>query len=171
MPTPSDDEMWRQIEGLIGQIATLSASLNRYGVTLPWNVPRGLMGSAQKTSNQTGISTTADITSLSVTFTAVSTRLYKTTLYLPVLSQNTLDSFVTATIADNGGTAVQQGQQVIKASQSGHMMLVLIETGLSGSTVRKGRVGSASGTVDVTCSSTIVASLFVEDIGPFGNPA
>ena len=63
-----------------GNILT-AAQMNR----LPW----GIMGYAQATASQSGITTETNVTGLSVTFTADSTRYYKTTIYTFSALQNT----------------------------------------------------------------------------------
>lgn len=131
---------------------------------LPW----GVMGYGSATTNQTGISTTADVTSLTTTFTADSTRYYRTTVYISNLVQITSNGYVTLYITDGSNTQKQAGTMYkVVASGNGEapMVLVLVETGLSGSTTRKARLTTSAGTVETRAASNQPAFIVVEDIG------
>lgn len=139
-----------------GDVLT-AAQMNR----LPW----GIMATASKTSNQTGISTVTDITSLSVTFTAVSTRYYRTTIY-SLVRQNTGAGTSVIQITDGSNVQKTEGDFYLAAPGTfGTLCVQCIETGLSGSTTRKGRATTASNTMDVIASSTFPAFILVEDLG------
>lgn len=129
---------------------------------LPW----GVMGYVNKTAAQNGISAATDITSLTITFTAVSTRLYRTTLYLPRLTQNTSTGLVVPLIADGASATKNQAVRTLTATSETDVVVVILETGLSGSVTRKGRISTTAGTVDVACSATQIAHILVEDLGP-----
>jgi hypothetical protein len=85
----------------------------------PWNMPWGVVDVKTVTAAQNGISTTADITGLSSTFTAVANRRYRYTLMVPVTVQQTATGIQTASITD--GSNVVKGSTnntVVAASQA-----------------------------------------------------
>ena len=134
-----------------------SSQMNR----LPW----GIIATASKTSSQTGITTVTDITSLTVTFTAVSTRYYRTTIW-SLVKQNTSAGAPVIQITDGSNVQKTEGDFYIGAAgQFGTLCVQCVETGLTGSTTRKGRAVTASGTMDVVASSTFPAFILVEDLG------
>lgn len=127
-------------------------------------LPRGIMGYAVRTTDQSGVSATADITSLSVTFTAISSRYYKTTLgvrYQPTTSSN-IDIFIT----DGSNNIKQDWADTRGTSEYGAMSVTVVETGLSGSTTRKGRASSSAGTITLFGNAVYPTFILVEDIGP-----
>lgn len=130
---------------------------------LPWGVMGYVNGS---TSDQSGVGVgPTDITGLSVTFTAVSTRLYRTTMSL-VIQQVTSAASPTIAISDGAGTAQRQASVTLAANDLAIVTLVHIETGISGSITRKGRIGTGAGTVTVVGTSQRNATFVVEDLGP-----
>jgi len=139
-----------------GNVLT-AAQMNR----LPW----GVMGYASATANQTGITTQTDLTSLSVTFTANSTRIYRTTLYIRYLEQLTATGFAQLFITDGSNVEKQRAVWRIDAAYGVQGILTVIETGLSGSVTRKGRGATDAGSMTIQAGSTGPAQIFVEDIG------
>ena len=142
-----------------GNVLT-AAQMNR----LPW----GVMAYASRTSNQTGVSAVTDVTGLSVTFTANSTRYYRTTVFVSNLLQITSDGYATMSITDGSNVQKQSGTNykvVAEGNGENPMVLVLIETGLSGSTTRKARLTTSAGTVETRAGTTNPAFIVVEDIG------
>ena len=129
------------------------------------NLPFGRCGSASATADQTGISSAVDLTSLTVTWTAVSSRYYRTTLYLPVLTQNATAGYVIGRITDGSATLKQAANHLAQTGDQFQMIVMTIETGLSGSTTRKGRLSTSAGTVDLTLGASSPAWIAVEDIG------
>ena len=139
-----------------GNVLT-AAQMNR----LPW----GIIATASKTSNQTGITTVTDITSLTVTFTAVSTRYYRTTIW-SLVKQNAAAGASVIQITDGSNVQKTEGDFYIAAAgQFGTLCVQCVETGLTGSTTRKGRAVTATGNMDVVASSTFPAFILVEDLG------
>jgi hypothetical protein len=127
------------------------------------NFPRGVAGYQNRTTNFTANTGAADI-GVSVTFTAVSTRIYKTTLNIPLIDSGAAQILI-ASIADNASATLVGGQVSFTASlQRGNLTLQLIETGISGSTVRKGRAETTTGSATFS-GAPIRASIVVEDIG------
>jgi hypothetical protein len=139
-----------------GNVLT-AAQMNR----LPW----GIMGQASATANQTGITTATDVTGLSVTFTANSTRYYRTTVYVYSSVQNTAAGFPEVRITD--GSNVQKQTCVFQLGAGGQapFHFSVVETGLSGSTTRKARATTTAGTLLLAATSTGPMFIVVEDIG------
>ena len=128
---------------------------------MPWGVMGYVNGS---TSDQSGISAVADITSLSVAFTAISTRLYKTTVHV-VVQQLTSTGVVKLFITDGAGAAAVQRDVTLVANDEATLIACAIETGGSGALTRKARISTTAGTVTVLGTSTRLSHITVEDIG------
>jgi hypothetical protein len=126
---------------------------------MPW----GVVGYATKTADQTGITTLADVTSLSVTFTAVSTRLYRTTVWMRGSQLGGSAGTVSATIAD--GASVEKARVATSIISAGFAALhvVLIETGISGSITRKARADTTAGTLSILGAAAGASLIIVED--------
>lgn len=131
----------------------------------PWNMPWGIVGRGQATGNQSGITTAVDLTGCSVTFTAVSGRLYKTTAHT-LTQQVTNTGRIAFAIADGSNSWKQEAQEYMPVNEYGHMSLVLYESGLSGSVTRKLRMLTTSGSCISLGSSNSPTQIIVEDIGP-----
>lgn len=130
-------------------------------------LPRGVVYYNLVTANQTGISTVADITSMTAaTWTASSSRTYRTTIYLPYCQQKTSGGVVVVRITDASNVDKQQWNGTFATSDFFAVAIQVIETGLSGSITRKGRISTSAGTVDLTQSATAPGYILVEDIGP-----
>jgi hypothetical protein len=128
-----------------------------------------VMGYASTTTPQSGITTIADLTSLTVTITALSGRLYRTTVQLEVLGSVAGDLAV-AYIANGANTLLQRAVVTIPALSGGtgysHVCLQHYWTG-SGSTTHKARLerNAGSGTVQSYAEAASPAIIIVEDIG------
>lgn len=130
-------------------------------------LPRGVVYYNLVTANQTGVSTVADITSMTAaTWTASSSRTYRTTIYLPYCQQKTSGGVVVVRITDASNVDKQQWNGTFATSDFFAVVIQVIETGLSGSITRKGRISTSAGTVDLTQSATAPGYILVEDIGP-----
>ena len=129
-------------------------------------LPRGIVAYAEKTSDQTGISAAADITGLSVAWTADSSRYYRISLYLAPIRQNTSPAVVVPVIADGSSTTKVQANLTLVAGDFGLVTIAEIVTGLSGSITRKARISATGGTVDVLAATATEGNyLIVEDLG------
>ena len=131
-------------------------------------LPAGNLDYAAITANQGSITTITDITSLTVTWTAVSARRYRVSWQLATYSSASGDT-VRIACTDSSNTAVSETvtspvSSVYEHSYSGS----ITETGLSGSTTRKLRAVRLDGTGNITigASSGRPAWILVEDIGP-----
>ncbi len=142
----------------------------------PWNMPWGRVGSAVSTANTTSVNATAkDVTSLSVTWTALANRYYRTTVIIPVFSQFTAGGIVNLHITDNTSPTPITKQSINLDAAAGtdvNIQGFVIESNIAtGSATRKARILTTGGSGTVTGNnSTIYPTIVVEDIGPNGNP-
>ena len=127
------------------------------------NFPRGVMGYAIGSANS-GFTSTADITGMSVTFTAVANRLYKATFSC------TVDQNATATVsiylADGSNVTQAQYQNTAVAGVS---MLTFsnLFTVSAGSVTRKIRAATNAGAATVLyTASSYNYGFIIEDMGP-----
>jgi len=149
-----------------GSATTLAHSDHNHG--WPSAAPRGVIARASITADQTGFTTVADVTGLTVTFTAVASRRYRYTVTGHATS-NTTDDVYQVQITDSGGTQKRAiVDQVRVATNPQYFQLTWTEVPGAGSTTRKvrfGRAGGSVGTWTFTAGSTTEAELVVEDIG------
>lgn len=130
-----------------------------------WNTAWGVVGYASVTSNQSGVTSIADRTGLSVTWAAVTGRQYRTT----VTTTGVIDSgagWMSAVITD--GSDVQKAGITAEMPSTGSYasaVTMAIESGISGSATRKARVQAESSSTFVA-TATAPAHIIVEDIGP-----
>lgn len=140
-----------------------------------WGVAWGFIGEGHATSNQTTITTTTDITGLTVTFTAIANRRYKVSL----LNMNLQSTVGTDTygvfITDTSNTVLQEAFGAF----SGVNIQAIVTMGLytvtpstAGSYTFKVRAGRNSGTgsLQSNASAAQILQILVEDDGPNGNP-
>ena len=140
-----------------------------------WNMPWGVIGYAAITANQTGITTVADITSLTLTHTAVNNRRYRITGRINIQS-NTVSDYGQIQLTDSTPTQLENSlfNTHTSANNDTTQSIVFVEAGISGSVTRKlraGRAGGSAGTFQVSASATAPAFILIEDIGPSGAPA
>ncbi len=128
----------------------------------------GVVGYAAVTSDQTGISTIADVTSLSVTFSAVPTNYYRIYAYVMTLQNTSAANFHEVWITD--GSNVLQNKTVINAPTTGVFYVNTPEvmlTGLSGSVTYKVRAQTSAGTMTSSGSGHGTGNfIVVENLGP-----
>lgn len=137
-----------------------------------WNAAWGRVGSAVLTTNQNSIgSTVVDVTSLSVTWTAVANRYYQTTVIIPVFSQSTSTGIVNLQITDATPTTKQSINLTADAGTDVNISGFVIESNIAaGSATRKARIATTAGSGIITAGSTNVPTIIVEDLGPSGAP-
>ena len=142
------------------------------GWRAPWNLSWGRIAGASSVAATTSIgSSSTDVNSLSVTFTAVANRYYRTTVLIPIYQQATADGFVTTRINDGTSDKVQV-QELVKSGASATLSISFVETIASGSVTRKARISTDSGSSgSIAYNAIYPASILVEDIGPAGAPA
>jgi hypothetical protein len=130
-------------------------------------LPGGKMGYASITSPQGSITGSAtDITSLTVTWTAVSSRLYRTS-FVTLASSTVATDVALVLITDGSGTQKTTTSTYLDSTSSFMVSSFLLETGLSGSVTRKLRaLRTGSGTLTIQAATDYPAFILVEDIGP-----
>lgn len=148
-----------------GDVLT-AAQMNAIGDNLI-ALPRGYITGSKKTSNQSGISTITDITSLSVTFTMENGRWYRIMVQADVAPTVSTD---TAVLYLTDGSNNDLMRAVVPFSQSNSQTPQIIyyeQAGSTGSVTRKVRLArvSGTGTFEVQAASTRPALILVEDIG------
>jgi hypothetical protein len=127
--------------------------------------PRGVLARATRTTNQTGITTVTDITSMTVTFTAQTSRLYCVTFYCAQVAQAAATGFPAVLITDSSNTQVQVANMRLLDGDESFVCIKSYETGLSGSVTRKIRANVNAGNMGLYASATKPMVLVVEDIG------
>ena len=131
-----------------------------------WNSAWGKVAYASSTTAQSGVSTAADITGTSVTFTAVSGRHYKFTLFLPQLTGTVAGDRARIDITDASSNSIQIGYTNITGF-GGPIVLSALATA-SGSVTYRGvmRRDQGTGTIASYADTFSIRFLLVEDIGP-----
>lgn len=138
-------------------------------------LPGGVVGYARVTADQGPFTTETDLTSLTATWTATSSRLYKYTFHCVMQNNDTALSAseaITVKVTDGSNVMVLQAVQYGPVQQVGGTLGQLTfvgvgyQTGLSGSTTRKLRALSTTSGATLLASSTSPAFFIVEDIGP-----
>lgn len=136
----------------------------------PWNLPWGSIGYAEVTANQTGITTIVDLTSLTLTWTAVANRVYKITGFAQFTSSVAAD-VARLSITTDGNTLVQMGQQVVGATPVTIAAVRRIVTGAGSQTYKlRAERSAGTGNVAMNVGATLPGFILVEDIGPSGAP-
>lgn len=143
-------------DAVAGSVLT-AANLDKY--------PGGWIGYVEVTANQTGISSVTDLTSLSVTVTAGTSRRLKTEGYA-VLAQNTSTAAVSFTIRSGASAQLALWQAVVTGNTVTTGNPKRVDTPSSGANTYKLSLAANAGTVDLNASSTSPAFILVEDIGP-----
>ena len=134
----------------------------------PLNIPWGVVGFAENQSlAQTGVTTVADITGLTVTFTGVSGRRYRVDGYLLLQSTVSADT-VNLIIRNSAGTSLQQAIYPLPSNAHAYMCAASLITTASGSTTFKLSFQRQAGTGTMTANggATFPAQIVVTDIGP-----
>ena len=127
------------------------------------NFPRGVMGYALGTGNS-AFTTIADITGMSITFTAVANRLYKATFSctLDRASNAAAEFFIT-----DGSNNAQARYDDLAAAGKSIITFSFLFTASAGSVTRKIRAFSNAGTMTVLyTASSYQYGFIIEDMGP-----
>lgn len=126
--------------------------------------PGGWIGYAEVTANQTGISALTDITSLTVTVTAGTSRRLLAEGYCRI-TQQTSSGVGEVYILENG-TQVNRSSFTRSAGDNGMHHPRAVRTPSSGSNTYKLAASVGSGTLDIIASATQPAFILVQDLGP-----
>jgi hypothetical protein len=150
-----------------------------YGATTlwrpPWNLPWGSVGAVTfSASNQGSITALADVTSVSVAFTALVNRRYRVSA-LAFLSTTVAADQYQMLVTNAANTILIGGEDRKDMPTAGRFYQATIpaafDTPAAGSVTYKMRVARANGTGTLTVNSTSVPTvLLVEDAGPVGTP-
>lgn len=132
-------------------------------------MPKGWIGWSQKTGNQTTITTTADVTDLSVTVTPASNRLLRVSFQLNF--QRTVADGLTVFLINAGGSAVKATGWSVRAASEEHTALGwVLSMPAGGSPITyKIQAWNATGTGStsvIAADTTNPSMILVEDIGP-----
>lgn len=127
---------------------------------------RGVVATATKTSQQGSITSVTDVTSLSVTFTAVTGRRYRLSFQGQVYSSGSGDT-VQVQITDSTNAVQNFGIALANSGYSKSIRVDAYVTPSAGSVTYKVRAlrHTGSGTVGIDCGSTYPAFLVAEDVG------
>jgi hypothetical protein len=126
--------------------------------------PRGVMGYVKRTAGNTSIDTTVkDVTGVSITFTAVSGRLYKTTF--SCMTQKSTNGYINFFITDGSNNIIYDYFENIVSGEYAAFTIGGVLTGLSGSVTIKIRANTSAGTGTVYGSTGNPSSFIIEDIG------
>jgi hypothetical protein len=118
------------------------------------------------TANQTGITTIADATSLTITFTAIASRYYRVTGYAYSWAGTSGTPVIAALyIADGSNNIIQECDTAVITNAGGSSVVQAIVSPGAGSITYKLRAAANTGTVTLQASSTRPAFILVEDLG------
>lgn len=131
-------------------------------------LPKGVVGYAERTSNQTGITSTSnvDLTGLSVTFTALADRRYKITASVGGGYSSTTEAFLVA-ITTGSNTVLQRSILPNSQAEWWRADMCTVEVPGAGEVTYKVRGSTVfGGSVQVSASANAPSYILVEDIGP-----
>lgn len=129
---------------------------------------RGLKQIATRNSDATPFTTAADVSSMSITWTATSSRQYRVVAFAALTSSTSGDhGLILIADGSNNQKAIARGLS-LSTSVATPVRCEEIVTGLSGSVTRKMRAGrsAGSGNITVVMGSGALGVIYVEDIGP-----
>jgi len=132
-------------------------------------LPKGKVsgGYVQVTANQGSITTIVDLTSLTVTFTALASRYYKITGYGQLQSTVANDTAI-LTIADGAGTQLQQTNVVLPVANASEALMtqIAIQPGAGSKTYKlRAARNTGTGTITFAAGATFPGFILIEDIG------
>jgi hypothetical protein len=133
--------------------------------------PGGWVGYEQVTASQNGITGVTDLTGLSITFTAVANRRYRTT-FSGEINGSVAGDLLIAYITDGAGTSLRRGVLTVPALISGagysQMTLQYVFQPSAGSITHKVRLerNAGTGNANLFATTTSPAFILIEDLGP-----
>lgn len=133
-------------------------------------MPGGWIGYNEVSANQSSITSEVDLTGLSVTVTVNTSRRIKITGFLPAVLSDVVANRVRLRIKEST-TTLQTAEivtQTFVATSAGSLEAVVVLTPSAGSHTYKLSLqrDQGSGNVTMVASSTQLASILVEDVGP-----
>ena len=153
-PASADTELWYDTDDVLP-------------VPAPSQMPRGYVG-YQRNVSAVNVTAPSVITSLGVkvSWTADPTRRYKTTVLSGRIDQAGAASIDNVRISDvaNGTNIIARNDLTLQAGEYGNIVVMAVESGLSGAIFREGFIFLTAGTA-VVQSLTLGSQIIVEDIG------
>lgn len=140
---------------------------------LPWGVVAatagGTSGSGYVVNTTSLVTITAaggDVTGMTITFNAISTRLYKITVMLNDIYSGAGMNPLLLEVTDGSNTVKYQARRLFPAGDTDSMSVSYLETGISGSTLRKVRAYGITNNGTFNTNAAAARSTFIiEDIG------
>lgn len=138
----------------------------------PWNMPWGRLANATNITGtpQTGITTVADLTSCSITFTRVANRLYRTN-FVTTMQQVTTGSTPNIILTDGSNTTLHAPGFTTAAAAFATVCAFYEHSGSAGSVTHKLRAATAAGTLSILHAVNNPSIISIDDIGPAGAPS
>lgn len=166
-----DTAITAPIEGQVCYVDADHALLVYAGATdlwqPPWNLPWGHIGSVEPSNFSTASTSLVDVTSATVTFTALANRKYRVSIQSGAISSTAAADVAEMAIVDGSGTLVVARGLCATASSSG-ISVEWVKSYTAGSQTLKAQARRAGGSGTVTFADLLIV---VEDIGPSGAPA
>lgn len=148
-----------------GDVLT-AATWNQAVVENTVSLPRGVVGYAQVTASQNGVGTAVtDLTSLSVTFTALASRRYRITGFAHFLYASGSPAVAVLRITDGANNQITESNMPGSAAVYTTWNVQTVVTPSAGSVTYKLRANVNTGTMNVFAGSTAPAFIMVEDLG------
>jgi hypothetical protein len=140
----------------------------------PWNLPWGIMGIAQAVANQGSITAEVDLTSLTITLTAVANR--RLLLWVEGRSFfSTVANDILGIRLKEGGTQLMERYSTAIGASTGSNFpgtrVPITPTAAAHTYKATALRASGTGTLTVEAAATYPLTLFLEDKGPNGQPA
>lgn len=140
------------------------------GWTPEWNTAWGSINESVSVTDQNNFVGPVNLSGLTVSWTAIATRRYKTSLWIPKAVQNTSAGIIQIHIVDAVPTIKRGAHLNLAINGFDTVDIGIAETGLNGAQTRRGR-GQTSGTsMSLNNSVSGGAQIIVEDIGSSGPP-
>ena len=151
-----------------GQILT-STNMNN----LPWGIVAATAGGTsgsgyiRNTTTAVAIGTAAaDVSGMTISWTAVATRIYRVTVTLSDVVSGAGFTPLLVEVTDATPTTKYQARFTMPAAQTNNITFSYVETGISGTILRKVRTTGVSNTGTFNTNAAAALSVFViEDIG------
>lgn len=151
-----------------GQILT-STNMNN----LPWGIVAATAGGTsgsgyiRNTTTAVAIGTAAaDVSGMTISFAAISSRIYKVTVTLSDVVSGAGFTPLLVEVTDATPTTKYQARFTMPAAQTNNITFSYVETGISGTILRKVRTTGVSNTGTFNTNAAAALSVFViEDIG------
>lgn len=169
--SPNNGDLWWDTDDtslLVDTVAPSTLAADTAFTSKYAPISLGHIATTSKTTQQSGITTVTDITSFSVTFTAVAGRRYRITVNALAFSSVTGDVAQLQLTSNDGATVLQLAQVALGTSNMGVSCVILAYiTPSAGSVTYKVRLlrNAGTGTLTFDCGAVYPARIVVEDVG------